>query len=65
VRAVQGGLALARDRGLDPEWPPVLIALFVVLVGVVAVSVFVVFRALRSEARRDGRRRPTNGAGPR
>jgi hypothetical protein len=41
----------ARDRGLDPEWPPVLVALVLVSFGLVVVSVFVVFRALRSETR--------------
>ena len=41
----------ARDRGLDPAWPPVLVALVLMTFGLVVVSVFVVYRALRSEAR--------------
>jgi hypothetical protein len=54
----------ARDRGLDPGWPPVLVALVLLGLGVAVVSVIVVLRAFRAEARgsyeprapRDGRR---------
>jgi uncharacterized protein (DUF2062 family) len=48
----------ARDQGLDPEWPPVLIALVLLVVGAAVVSVIVVYRALRSEARGVRRSRP-------
>ena len=41
----------AQDRGIDPEWPPVLIVVVLVVVGAAVVSVAVVFRALRSETR--------------
>jgi hypothetical protein len=51
VGAVLPALLGARDRGLDPDWPPVLVALVLVSIGLVVVSVVVVFRALRSEAR--------------
>jgi len=49
--AVPAAIVAARDQGLDPEWPPVLVALVVLVVGAVIVSVVVVFRALRTEAR--------------
>ena len=47
----------ARDKGLDPEWPPVLVALVLLVLGALAVSVVVVLRALRAEAGRPGARR--------
>ena len=47
----------ARSRGLDPEWPPVLIALVLLGVAIAVVSVVVVFRALRTEARGSRRQR--------
>jgi hypothetical protein len=49
--AVPAAVVAARDQGLDPEWPPVLVALVLVVLGIVVVSVIVVFRALRAEAR--------------
>jgi uncharacterized protein (DUF2062 family) len=49
--AVPAAIVVARDRGLDPEWPPVLVALVVLVVGAAVVSAVVVFRALRTEAR--------------
>jgi len=56
VGGVLPALLGARDRGLDPDWPPVLVALVLVSIGLVVVSVVVVFRALRSEARASSRR---------
>jgi hypothetical protein len=49
--ALPGAIVAARDHGLDPAWPPVLIALVILVLGAALVSVIVVLRALRSEAR--------------
>jgi uncharacterized protein (DUF2062 family) len=50
-------MGAARDQGLDPEWPPVLVALVLLAVGIAVVSVLVVYRALRAETRADRQRR--------
>jgi hypothetical protein len=64
VRAASAAIVAARDQGLDPEWPPVLVALVVIVVAAVIVSVVVVFRALRTEARAPrARRNRSRGAG--
>jgi hypothetical protein len=57
--AVPAAVVAARDQGLDPEWPPVLIALVLLVLGAAVVAAFVVYRALRTEARgaRPGRGR--------
>jgi hypothetical protein len=57
VRFVSVATVAARDRGLDPEWPPVLVALVLFVAVAVAVSVVVVFRALRNETRGSRTRR--------
>jgi hypothetical protein len=46
----------AAEGGLDSEWPPVLVAFVVLVVSAMAISIVVVFRALRSE-RSAGRRK--------
>jgi hypothetical protein len=40
---------VAAERGLDSEWPPVLVAFVVLVVSAMVVSAVVVFRALRKE----------------
>jgi hypothetical protein len=50
-------LLAARATGLDPEWPPVLIALVVVVLAACVVSVIVVLRAFRAETRGGSARR--------
>lgn len=47
----------ARDQGLDPDWPPVLVALVLVVLGALVASAVVVYRALRADARGSNRRR--------
>ena len=42
-------MLVAAERGLDSEWPPVLIAFVVLVVGAMAISAVVVFRALRRD----------------
>jgi hypothetical protein len=46
---------VAAERGLDSDWPPVLIAFVVLVVGAMAVSAVVVFRALRRDRSAGGR----------
>ena len=46
----------AAERGLDSDWPPVLVAFVVLVVSAMAVSAVVVFRALRREGRAGDRR---------
>ena len=53
----------AQDRGLDPEWPPVLIAVVLLVVAAAVVSVAVVFRALRAETRSSRRASRERGRG--
>jgi hypothetical protein len=40
---------VAADRGIDSDWPPVLVVFVVLVVGAMVVSIVVVLRALRSE----------------
>jgi hypothetical protein len=44
----------SRPGRLDPTWPPVLIAFVFAAVSAVVVLIVVVFRRLRTDARRQG-----------
>jgi hypothetical protein len=47
---------VAAERGLDSDWPPVLVAFVVLVVGAMVVSAVVVLRALRRDRGAGGRR---------
>jgi len=40
---------VAAERGLDSDWPPVLVVFVVLVVGAMVVSAVVVLRALRRD----------------
>ena len=48
-------MLVAAERGLDSEWPPVLIAFVVLVVSAMAVSAVVVLRALRRDRTAGGK----------
>jgi uncharacterized protein (DUF2062 family) len=53
VLAALIGAPSSSDR-LDPSWPPVLIAFVVAAVSAVAISIVVVLKRLRADARQPG-----------
>jgi hypothetical protein len=53
---------VAAERGLDSDWPPVLVVFVVLVVGAMVVSAVVVLRALRRD-RAGGRGAGKRGRG--